>query len=319
MNSPISLPDARRSDRRRLIGTCVLAALGTVGLAVALAAQTADPVVVVFVALPVIPGAWLGTRYSYTEVDAWGVRTRGVLGSAGAAWPDTAKIGYLGGGRKRIPGGRRVRIAQRGKGVPALELGVPVDGRRFADLTFDEALRRLQADQIDARKRAAGGKAAAVPRTYRITATPSSGVLFLSCFAAAIAALCLIVTVANMRPSWEAHLGHGVRGTFTDATSVQCGRNGGGCTDYGDFVGADGSDRRAHVLLSAGYRLSFGEKIASIDSGGADNVYPIGGDWTWLQEVVGEFAAALVVGYAGSRAVNGTLRKHREKKIAIVV
>lgn len=103
----------------------------------------------------------------------------------------------------------------------------------------------------------------------------------------ALSGLLLWAGIFYFGPSWTAHTGGGVQGTFI-ATSHNCGT----CSWYGSFTPSGGGPGRVHVRMGGGaYGISaIGDAVPAIDTGAVE-VFPADGGTDWLLPL-----AAIVVG-----------------------
>jgi hypothetical protein len=106
-------------------------------------------------------------------------------------------------------------------------------------------------------------------------------------FMLVLSGLLLWAGIFNFGPSWTAHTGGGVRGTFT-ATMHHCGS----CPWYGFFTPSDGGPGRIYVRMGNGAHgiTAIGDTVPAIDTG-AVQVFPVNGTTDWIVPL-----AAMAVG-----------------------
>lgn len=107
-----------------------------------------------------------------------------------------------------------------------------------------------------------------------------------------LAAIGVMFGAFDLVPAWQAHNGGGTIGTFT-AEREECGRR--SCSFHGSWAAADGSARRADVILyDEPEGLGTGKTVEATDSGARKGVFATAGGSTYLLMtgfVVGGLAA----------------------------
>jgi hypothetical protein len=99
-----------------------------------------------------------------------------------------------------------------------------------------------------------------------------------------VAVILIAGFLSQLGPSLRARFGHGTSGTFT-AQELDCRDD---CRWYGEFISDDGRRHRYDVYLVDAGRgdLKEGARVAAIDTGAPDAVYPPGGSSDWLWYVI---------------------------------
>ncbi|MEZ0068469.1 hypothetical protein ABIA32_004494 [Streptacidiphilus sp. MAP12-20] len=104
----------------------------------------------------------------------------------------------------------------------------------------------------------------------------------------------LVVSIRNVGPSWSAHLGEGVKGTWTQTGYPCAGRH--SCVCKGEFVSADGAERLSDVPVHryGGGCLVGGGSVPALAEGRI--VYPADGGPAWFASSAGvALCAALLL------------------------
>jgi hypothetical protein len=95
-----------------------------------------------------------------------------------------------------------------------------------------------------------------------------------------IAVIGLAFGSVDVLPAWEAKTGGGTTGTFT-AVREDCGRR--SCSFYGDWVSADGGQRRTDVIVyDEPDSLQIGGQTEAVDTGARKGVFATAGGLTYL-------------------------------------
>lgn len=100
---------------------------------------------------------------------------------------------------------------------------------------------------------------------------------------------------SGLAPAYRARFGTGAAGVFL-AEHESCNRS---CFWTGTFT-ADAGYTRPHVGLASGHGPHrVGDRVAAIDTGDSENVFPRGGGWDWL------IVTALILAATGYLAACG--------------
>lgn len=283
------------------------AAVGAVVFARILTTQHVSAWAAACIGALIVAGAWLGTLYPFTEVSSSGLRTRSLLRTRRFAWADVRAVEAVT-QKTRAGEVRRAAITSREYGL--VSLGAPFEAGDRAHADFEAELATVRTAWRVATKSSPPARRL---EARRITRPPRPSHQRAAVVVLVVAVAGLVALTHASRPVWDAHLGHGTRGTFT-VTFAQCGKS---CTYFGDFAGAGSEDTRLGVKLSGGPKLQAGDQVAAIDSGGSDNVYARGTSiWFWM--AVGQAGLGLVLGFCAARPVADLLRRRREAQLAAV-
>jgi hypothetical protein len=170
-------------------------------------------------------------------------------------------------------------------------LGAPVSGGVMSDPEFAAKVQQIQeywraaTGSADTSAFEPGPQAAAAgtARGIRLDARPAPAVKFARWsvrVTGLVGALVLIgVPAGGIGPGWEAHLGHGERGTFT-AYASNCGQS--PCTWFGTFTGADGVSVNGLQISDGSGIQRIGQVVPAIKVAGNGLIYPGDGGTQWI-------------------------------------